>query len=287
MRNHAILHSFFKKSGSMLKPAGGLFCLMLVVLLFTGQALARGVLRLATFDTPPKEYLDDGEPVGLNIDILNEAFRRLDIEISIEFFPLQRCLVMAKKGAVDGVFAIVRTPEREKYLTFPATPLYECDFYLFKLKDRNISLAQDYSNANKYTLGTAHGFNYNDEINSAIAQGRFKRVEPVWDIRQNMVKLLAGRVDMVLEDKVTVLHYLKEMNSEDKADTVMAANGNTPFVAGTNKTYLAFSKYTISPELVEKFSTVLKDMLQDGTIKKYEEKYLVPENSNMLEHRSE
>lgn len=248
------------------------FFLSLFGALLTGPVFGMD-LRLATFSSPPKHYISDGKVTGLWVEAVREALKRMHVRSTIELYPLPRCLLMARQGIVDGVIGISRKKERKEYITYPQTPICNLRFFMFKLRDRDISLKPDFSNAQNYVLGVRHGFYFGRPLERAIAEDKFKRVEETWDIEQNLAKLLVGRIDMLVEDQLTVDYYLEKINVDGKMDRVKITGTDKPLLIDTLKAYLGFSKKKISPQFVEKFSKTLMEMSLDGTTDRLKVQY--------------
>ena len=70
-------------------------------------------LVLTTLDYfAPYQYKDAaGNLTGIDLDIIREIARRLDIEVEFQAVPWKRSLVSVEKGLVDGLVAGLKNPE--------------------------------------------------------------------------------------------------------------------------------------------------------------------------------
>lgn len=249
-----------------------LTCLLLIAALSTAQANARQ-LRVVTLENPPMEYKGPKAATGFNIDVSTEALKRMGINATIRFYPWPRCLLMVEKGTADALIDVAHNKDRAEYMYFPKEQIYNSKYYMYKLTGRDISLSPDLDNTQKLSLGIVHAYYYGGAVEQAIADGKFKRTEDAWSEEQNIMKLLAGRIDMILGEKMTVDYLLNKLNAKNKVSVVRETGTHTPLLISTTKTYIGFSKKSVSPILVEKFSKTLRQMRLDGTIRWFKEKY--------------
>src|SRR5690606_23142917 len=100
-------------------PRIGLWILTLLAL---AAPLSAGELHFVTEDFPPFTYATDKltsdrprQGAGPLSEIVQAVCVRLQQRCSIEVHPWRRALAMAESGAVDGIFTVVQSPEREQH----------------------------------------------------------------------------------------------------------------------------------------------------------------------------
>lgn len=76
------------------------------------------VLRVVGSADPPYRLFRPGGAGGLYYDLLNEAARRLGWTLSFQEVPSARALRMMEVGEADLMMGLLRTPERERYLSY-------------------------------------------------------------------------------------------------------------------------------------------------------------------------
>lgn len=101
--------------------------LRIVTLLFAGL-LTVGPLGAQSYtvvaeDYPPYQYVEGGEPKGLDFEMLELAAQRAGLSLEYRFVPWVRAESMVKTGTADAIFSLYRNPEREAYLWFPSLRL--------------------------------------------------------------------------------------------------------------------------------------------------------------------
>lgn len=89
--------------------------------LFFGPAPARAqtpALRVVGSADPPYRIFRGDGAGGLYYDLLNEATRRLGWDVSYQQVPSARALRMMEVGEADLMMGLLRTPERERFLSY-------------------------------------------------------------------------------------------------------------------------------------------------------------------------
>lgn len=76
-------------------------------------------LRFVTEDFPPFTYAathttDDDRAAGPFVEIVEAVCARMGIDCPIQLLPWRRALALAEAGEVDGIFTVIRSPERER-----------------------------------------------------------------------------------------------------------------------------------------------------------------------------
>ncbi len=89
-------------------------------------------LRVVGSADPPFRIFGAGGPTGLYFDLLNEAARRLGWPLRYSEVPSARALKMMEQGEADLMLGPLRTPERERFLSYSRTvlPAEDKAFYM-------------------------------------------------------------------------------------------------------------------------------------------------------------
>lgn len=166
--------------------------------------------KLVSEAYPPYEYQENGKNIGMDVEILDLITKKTGVEIKIEFIPWKRALEMVKDGSADGIFSLAKTPEREEFLHYPGTPLYQGKTVLFAhpdykgdpksledLKGKTVSIVTD----NSYGAE----FDGNKEIQKDASS----------DQDTQMRKLIAGRVPLTVANEIVGWHNIKKQGGKD------------------------------------------------------------------------
>ena len=105
------------KTRSVLILAGGILLSCAAAALGSGAPAVRP-LRIVLEDYPPYEYVEDGEPRGIDVDIMKRVFSRLGIPYEFKFYPFSRAWLMLKRGTADAAPSISYRREREPHLYY-------------------------------------------------------------------------------------------------------------------------------------------------------------------------
>jgi len=245
----------------------------IMLFMFLSTLLYSKSLTLVTLESPPLEYLEEGIAKGTNIDIVKETLNRMGYSVNIKFVPWKRALLMVKEGLADGIIDAAYTKDRDKYLHYPKEEIHIEEWYAFKKSDTQLTLDENFENAKNISLGVSRGFIYGGKIQKAIENNMFKFLDKTYNNKQNIKKVYAGRFDMFLGVKITILNLANTMGYKDKISIVKMTGTNEEYLLSSSKTYLGFSKKNISKTLVDNFSKGLSQIKKDGTVNKIMKKY--------------
>lgn len=245
-----------------------------VILLFslTTNIFAKELL-IVTLVAPPNEYLENNISKGINVEIVTEVLSSMGYKAKVKFVPWKRALRMVKSGCADAIIDAAYTKERAVYLYYPKEHLNTEDWYCFKKKGNPITLDENLTNAQDIKLGVSRGFHYGGIIQNAIDNDKFKYLDETYNNELNIKKVVAGRFDMFLGVKSTIFFLAKQMGYKDKIEIVKNSSTKEDFLLSSTKTYIAFSKKTMTKEEVAQFSKLLSKFKKDNKIEKIRQKY--------------
>ncbi|MCP4024626.1 MAG: transporter substrate-binding domain-containing protein [Desulfobacteraceae bacterium] len=230
-------------------------------------------LKLVTLESPPAEFSLDGKSTGRNVDISMECLKRMGFQSNVLIVPWQRAIIMVKHGTADGIIDAAYNTERSGFLYYPDEEIYVEEWYAFKRKDDAVTFDKGLANVGQYALGISRGFEYGGLIQEAINNRRFKKIEEVANNEMNISKLIVQRFDVFVGVKLTILNLSKKMGYSDQIEIVKMTETKKPYLLSSSKTYVAFSKQTMTQDIAQLFSDTLKEMKADGTVIRIEQKY--------------
>lgn len=249
------------------------YIILFWAVLIATAAAGADTLTLVTLEHPPVEYTRNGVSTGRNVDIAQECLKRMGFRSQVLIIPWKRALIMVENGIADAIIDAAHTPERAGFLYYPDEELYVEEWYAFKQKNRDISFDRDLGNLGEFTLGISRGFEYGGKIQEAINGNRFKTIQEVVNNEMNIKKLVRGRFDVFFGVKVTIFHQLKKLGIREKIDLVPMTETGEPYLLNASKTYVAFSRKTMTPDMAVQFSGTLKQMKEDGTVARIDAAY--------------
>ena len=233
------------------------------------KADAAAKLSIATSpDFPPFESLgENGEVVGIEIDILNLICAELGMELEINQMDFDSVLPGVQAGKFDlGVSGISVTPDRQENTLF-TVPYCMAAQAIVVLKNSAITCKADLegktiavqtaTTAEEFCMGA--GYTVNAYTANADAQEA----------------LISGKVDAWVIDDLTAAEMVKLYNEEHGETLVVLSE------AMTSEPY-AFAMKLGNDELAASINTVLEKLLAEGKIAeifaKYEVPYFAPQN---------
>ncbi|MBR2860265.1 MAG: transporter substrate-binding domain-containing protein [Clostridia bacterium] len=251
--------------------------LVLVLACFTGcgakgKTLAEvkeaGKLVIATSpDFPPFENLENGEVVGIEIDILKLVCQDLGVELVIEQMDFSAVLPGVQAAKYDvGVSGITITEKRQKNMLF-TQPYYEAAQVIVVKEGSPITSKADLAGKKVSAQTGTTAEEYCLEKGYAVSS-----FEANSDAQ---LALLNGNVDAWVIDNCTAKEMVELHNSEDAANPLVILSDIM-----TTEPY-AFAFAFGSEDLVEAVDKSLDKLLADGTIQsifdKYEYEYEAPQ----------
>jgi len=146
---------------------------------------------------------------GFLLAITEAAFKKVGYRVEVEYLPWPRALNNVMNGESEGLLGVYYTPERATRMVY-SIPIGSSELSFFKLRSSTIAF-ETLRDLRGLTIGVVTGASYTPEFDTSPL---FKREGGV-DVRMNIRKLLAGRVDLVIEKKGVFLH---ELNREFGAE---------------------------------------------------------------------
>ena len=218
----------------------------------TGSAMEKNTLIAASDATfPPFEFLEDGEVVGFDIDILEEIAARLEKEILIEQFHWDPEFKRLQEGEFDLVISAVAYNEKKIMEVDFSEPYFSMKYVLISLLGSEITVKDELVGKSIGIIES--GFCCIDED----YLDRFEAVE-----YEDAVVLLEALKDKEIEAALISLPIAAELlkENEDIYYMIEEVPANKDFV-------IVFAK---DNGLKAEFDAVLEDMREDGT---YDEIY--------------
>ena len=218
----------------------------------------KGKLTVATSpDFPPFESLEGGKIVGIEVEIVEQAARKLGVTADFQQMDFESVLPGVQAGKFDmGMSGITITEERQKNALF-TQPYFMASQAIVVLTDSPITCKADLTGktisvqtgttAEEYCMENGYkvqAFQANNDASSA---------------------LITGKVDAWVVDNEVAVALTAQLGGQAKVlDEAM-----------TQEPY-AFAFAKGSDELVKAFDGALGELMQDGTVEAIFEKYGVP-----------
>jgi len=240
----------------------GMLILTLFVLAFAGLfAQAQSYLFVIT-DWPPYEYSKGSTVSGVDIEILQAAFRHMGLSLRIENYPWERCVAMVQSKDADGTLTLSKNADRMTYLIYPEQPIDLSENVLFILKTSKVKF-DSYDDLKGLTIGTSSGYSYGNEFNTSTI---FTKQEAN-DDATNLKKLAGGRIDAFVCDKLVGMYLTKQLGLQDTITYL-------PKTVASLTMYVGFSMKPGASELAAKFDSAILGMKKSGEYQTILDKYI-------------
>lgn len=229
-----------------------LFLIFIVVnLINTGVLSAKTITGVQDSWAP---FSMPGEERGIAVDIVTAAFETQGYDLNFKLMPFARAIHEVKKSRVDVLVATWYTEERASYLEF-SNPYFYNKVKFIKLKGDPFEYFGMESLRGR-NIGIVRSYGYGDEFLSSLL---FRR-DPVSDTLSNLKKLIAGRIDLTLEEPI-VASFLMTENGLDPDLFEVSENS-----LSVNALHITMSKsHPEASQLIHDFNLGLREIKKNGT----------------------
>lgn len=211
---------------------------------------------------PPFGFHDEsGQLVGFDIDIVNEAAKRLGKEVEFKPIDWDSKETELKSGKIDAIWSgLSITPDREKNILFTIPYEYGPQILLVR-EDSPIQGKADLAGK---IVGTQQGSTGLEAIQSEPeVMNSFKELKEYSDNVTAFMDLEVGRIDAVVVAN-TAAGYFMQKNKDAKFRIIDVGYERIPSGVGLRKD---------DTQLKADLDKVIKEMREDGTLKKISEKW--------------
>ncbi len=201
------------------------------------------------------DVMEQDDAKNVVVDISKEALKRVGYEVKIRFVPWERAMREAQSGKVDGIIGAWYKKERTEFFEYTDVVNTQT-LILFKRTGQEIEY-KTLMDLKDYTFGVVRGWTYTKEFDNAD----FLQKKVVSKSKQNILKLIHGRVDIVPEVKEEVEEL---MNSELPEHIGSIETVGEPLKV--QEIYTMISKKNPNhKKIAEDFNKGLKMIKKDGT----------------------
>lgn len=255
-----------KESDMLLKKLFLLVSFMVGTALFNSFA-DENLLYMQNEHWPPYIiFEEEGRVKGIDVEILEEVARRLNVDFKVVETPWVRCLVDMEKGGADILSATLKRPEREKYMYYLEPPYIEYSTKCFYVRKGSGVVIENYSDIYKLKVGITRGSAYFPQFDED------ERVDKVTvaDTNQLIKMLLAGHLDAFIGTEEVIEYFFLANESYDRSLVEKAAfeyRLKTPF-------HFTISRKSPFMARVPEIERILRALIREGYVEKVKKRYL-------------
>lgn len=178
------------------------------------QAVCQKVVVTADPEYPPYAWYDGQTLRGASVDVVLAVLQAMRLPYELRYVgPFVRVLQNARVGEVDIVTELKRNAEREDYLAFADTPIFTNPSSVFVRADQNLKFTKR-EDLRGLRGGVTHGTRFGDGLDEYIEANLTVEVGP--GIKENFLKLDAGRIDYFISPHYPALSHLISSGQEGK-----------------------------------------------------------------------
>ena len=232
-------------------------------------------LEAATLPYPPYEYMENGQPTGIAVEIIHEAIKRTGLGgVNFSFYPWRRAVLLAQHGKSDILFNAGKNEERQRWGNYVDSVLILQKYVLFKRKDSMVEVSPDFTNVKDRAIAIRAGYLYGSgAFREALDNNSFNYVVLSESTKQSIDLLFSGRVSVFVGDYLPVMHYIRENALYDRIGIVMEPDSNKNMIVLVWPTYILFSKERATEQYVQRVNDAMEEMKADGFYQQVFDKY--------------
>ncbi len=252
----------------------GLLGLLAVSATLTVQAADRKLLIVGEA-WAPFEFEDNGQVVGIDVDIVRHIFTKMGIDFEMRIMPWSRAWSMAESGQADAVFSTSRKDDRLPHLLYPQEDMWTSEYVFFVRRDRKQQHFAGYPDvqAQRLQVGVIRDNTYNEAFWQAFPKSpegkRHSLLQAARNAESNFKKLARGRIDLYILDKTIGLYTVGKMKLHNELDYYATAL----FTKGYPMPFVRKSTYPNLPMIAAQFEQELIALKASGTYDTIREKW--------------
>ncbi len=208
---------------------------------------------------PPFETVaEDGEPMGVSVDMAHALGESLEREIIIRNIPFDGLIPALKTGRIDLIISsMTKTPERDQSIDFSA-PYVSTGLCLLVAKDRGIKSINDLNESGR-TVVVKKGTTGHIYAAAHLSQADIRLLDKE---TLCVLEVASGRADAFIYDQISVLRNW-QLNSET----------TVPLLEPFQKEYWAIGLREGETELRQQVDQFLADYRDAGGFRELAQKY--------------
>ncbi len=227
----------------------------------------------------PFEYMENGEPKGIQIEIIHEVMSKLGVPYEIELLPWSRALKIVEAGEADAIISITHNDEREAFLVFtpdqlrwgetgemPSNYVYisENVFFIRKIYEDSLKYeSYEQMAVDGYRVGLNQDYSYPEARASDMII--IDHLFPT----DSLNALIAGEIDVYAAEEAMGFAYAKELGILDEIAILPNPHFTKPFLMPISKK----STYPNAEEIMYAFYDEVEKLRQSGRFQEIWDKY--------------
>ncbi|MDM8537093.1 transporter substrate-binding domain-containing protein [Desulfobacterales bacterium HSG17] len=258
-----------KKMTNMFKSIKKACLIVLIIIPFFISAVQAETISLVADEWPPFNGVPDSNNEGFIVDVARTVFEKNGIHIVYEILPWKRAVEMTRKGLYSGIIGATKAEASD--FIFPSEELFKFYDAFYVKKGSSWQFIQK-NDIKHRSIGVIEGYAYIQWLLDYIHihQNNLDRVQIMTGenpLERNILKLIDGRIDTVVDNENVILNVARQMNVLDQI--VLAG-----YTTESSSIYIAFSpKLPKSKTYAKILSQGIVNLKETGEFKKILSKY--------------
>jgi len=196
--------------------------------------------------------VEDDQPRGLDVELVEAVLQEAKIPYNLRLYPWERVKRMLDRSEVAMAFQFAGTPERMQQYELVG-PIRTGSTVFMTTGKTAIHDWQNLDDLLPYVLGQVRGYAYQSDFDKA----ELRRDTSAQNPRQLVSMLLAGRIDIIVGDRVQLMYFVREQRAEQDVRILLRPLVEMP-------RYVAFAKGDRAR--AEQFAAALERLRQAGSL---------------------
>ena len=255
------------------------WCCLLLGLCMMAHAKTR-VEILADAAYPPYSWQEGEEVRGIYADIIREVTAAMnDYEVVLKPMPWRRGLSLVERGSAFAIFPPYYLPDARPYIWPYSQPILDEELVVMcgASVAANTPQARFPDDYNGLRFGINAGFTVGGDLFWQAVKEKQIDVEEVKSNRENLLKIVRGRIDCTVNDRISLLYELfKMIQGSQLAVTDMSLLKQGP-VLSKEQGFLGYSRkgeFPYKQAFIEQFDKELYLLKKRDGVRIIVERYL-------------
>jgi len=196
--------------------------------------------------------IEDDQPRGLDVELVETVLQEARIPYKLRLYPWERVKRMLERNEAAMAFQFAGTPERMQQYELVG-PIRTGSTVFMTSRKITLNDWTDLDDLSSYTIGQVRGYAYQSDFDKAELARDISAQNP----RQLVSMLLAGRIDVIVGDRIQLMYFVREQRSEQSVRILPKPLVEMP-------RYVAFAKGDSAR--AKQFSAALERLRQAGTL---------------------
>lgn len=233
-------------------------------------------------DYPPYSYVEQGQLKGIYTEIVREALQAMpQYQAQLRPVPWKRGVLMLQTGEAFALYPPYSWRSERPYVRY-SVPLLMEQMVVFCNQDvvSRRKLEQWPADYGGLHIGMNAGFIAGDPSLMAALRALHVALEPAKGTRSNLLKLMRGRIDCYLSDRLSAQWELQRLRRDGQAQAPLQAIRETAQLAG-QQGHVGFTQrqpaaYPYRDDFIEQFNAAIVRMQASGAIRRIVDRALLP-----------